>query len=209
MVDTEIFSMTECLSIVSDHRKSNLHCSYGRPKAPQTFILWWTAAWWVSATQSKEMLKRQHLKSVKINILEWEVLVLRRFEWRETFKTGCASFEESHKRHCWTIRFRTLLDVCDHFLFSKAGYVNCMLSHRRCKQHTFHFRLDDATCIIYSKVCKSLSGLNRHMAIHQNFFHKPNPVTFTVITPFVCHLCPKVCKTVITGLKSNLWGYGQ
>ena len=80
-------------------------------------------------------------------------------------------------------------NVYDRVLLCKTGYVNHMESRGRREQDALPLRLGNTTCVICSKVCKSLSGLNRLMVVHKNLLQEQNKTTCTVITPFVYYQC--------------------
>ena len=83
---------------------------------------------------------------------------------------------------------RWLCENCGRLLLSKAGYVNHLKSRENILQNTLvRPQFDTTTCVICSKVCKSISGLKRHMSIHNDVLLQPDPIN-PVKTAFVCHL---------------------
>ena len=57
----------------------------------------------------------------------------------------------------------------------------------------------DTTCIICSKVCKSLTTFKKRKVVHKNLFQALHQERSTVTSSFVCHLCFK-------GLQEYCWG---
>ena len=63
----------------------------------------------------------------------------------------------------------------------------------------------NTTCEVCSKVCKSKSGLQRHMVVHKYVTPQIDPINSGELLGFVCHVCSRPCKS-LAGLKnSSLW----
>ena len=103
-------------------------------------------------------------------------------------------------------------EICGRVLLSKAGYVNHVKSHsgsqnQAAYENIISSRPPENICAVCNKVCKSVSGLKRHMAVHKKDIQQKSLVT-TVKTSFVCHVCYKTCKST-AGLKSHLRGHAR
>ena len=101
------------------------------------------------------------------------------------------------QKHAWRC------NVYDRILLFKTEYVNHVKFHERYEQDTLHLGRGYNACMIWNKICKSLSCLKRYMVMPQTIFQELTQVSSIVITLFDCHLCLKVCKTS-TGLTSRL-----
>ena len=97
---------------------------------------------------------------------------------------------------------RLKCETCGRFLFSKAGYINHLKSHtQQLPQDILPPQPGVTTCVVCRKVCKSTTGLKRHMAVHKDIKAQKDT------TPsFICHNCYKPCKSA-AGLKSHLRGH--
>ena len=101
-----------------------------------------------------------------------------------------------------------ICETCGKVLHSKAGYLNHLKSLENNPQNTLiRPQFETTTCDICNKLCKSISGLKKHMNIHNTVLLQPariNPVKIT----FVCHLCYRPCKSA-AGLRSHLRTHGR
>ena len=78
------------------------------------------------------------------------------------------------------------------------GYVN----HMKSRQGRFMQGpgTNNVSCAICKKVCKSASGLKRHMVVHK---HQILSSDSTGRTSFLCHICMQLCRSA-AGLMSHL-----
>ena len=56
---------------------------------------------------------------------------------------------------------------------------------------------------ICNKVCKSASGLKRHMVVHKHNILSSDPSDITRRMSFLCHICIKLCGSA-AGLMTHL-----
>ena len=146
---------------------------------------------------------KYNFKELDIDYNNWEESALYRSEWRKAVKDGCnlletkrhgrANLKRELRRGCAYNLLsgfaRWLCEKCGRVLLSKAGYVNHLKSHENNPQNTLvRPQFGTTTCVICSKVCKSISGLKRHMNIHNDVLLQPDPIN-PVKTAFVCQLC--------------------
>ena len=127
----------------------------------------------------------------------------------------CTSFESERIEHenlkrqlrkGYTCHIRENMEgwkcqTCDRILLSKVEYVNHRKSHQGQFMHTPG--TNNAFCAICNKVCKSASGLKRHMVVHKHHILSSDPADPVGRTSFLCHICIKLCGS-IAGLKSHL-----
>ena len=62
---------------------------------------------------------------------------------------------------------------------------------------------NNVPCAICNKVCKSASGLKRHMVVHKHQILSSDPSDPVGRTSFLCHICIKLCGSA-AGLMSHL-----
>lgn len=70
---------------------------------------------------------------------------------------------------------------CDSILLPGAGYVNHLKCHHNNQKQANYINLphcsaDNTTCVIYSKIYRSLSGLRMYMMIHKRVVDPVNPI---------------------------------
>ena len=169
----------------------------------------------------KDCLK-YNFHELDIDYNNWAESALNRSGWRKTVRDGCCSLEAKRLRHVKLKRELRkgctqnlpsgfagwICETCNRVLLSKAGYVNHLKSHENNPPNTMvHPQPDRTTCIVCKKVCKSISGLKRHMNTHKDVLQQPDPIN-PVKTAFVCHLCYRPCKSA-AGLRSHLRAHGR
>jgi hypothetical protein len=170
---------------------------------------------------------KMNLKDLGINVVDWEKTAQNRAGWRHSVKEGCNTFEKQRLRHAKVKRDARkgivinlpdemkswMCETCGRVLLSKAGYVNHQKAHTHAQCQSEYTPLlppqpGNTSCVVCSKVCKTTSGLKRHMVLHKDVIpqtSKANPVK----TPnFICHLCLMPCKSA-AGLKSHLRAHGR
>ena len=62
---------------------------------------------------------------------------------------------------------------------------------------------DSTVCVICGKVCRSASGLKRHMVVLKDNISHADPINPVKILTFVCHVRHRPCKST-AGLQSHL-----
>ena len=173
--------------------------------------------------------KKRYKDCLKYNIKEfdndyntWEESTLYHFEWRKAVRDKCNLLKTN--RHGQAKLKRELCKECVHnlpsgsarwlcrkcgrVLLSKARYVNHLKSHENNPHNMLvHPQFDTTTCAICNKVFKSISGLKRHINIHNDVPLQPDPIN-PGKTAFVCHLCYRPCKSA-AGLRSHLRTHGR
>ena len=63
--------------------------------------------------------------------------------------------------------------------------------------------LRETTCVLCSKVCKSVAGLKRHMPVHKAVIPQKDIMNPVNTPTLACYICHRPCKSA-AGLKSHL-----
>ena len=162
-----------------------------------------------------------NLKRLRIHVDTWEKTAEDRVLWRSAVSEGSRDFEArliAHKKLKRDLRKGVVNDVsacaarwpcekCGRLLLSKAGYVNHLKSHNHHpRRDGLASRHGQQQCLMCNKACKSVAGLQRHMAVHKGEAGKHNAINSARSLFFTCHICFKACKSS-AGLKSHLRGH--
>ena len=165
---------------------------------------------------------KNNIKKLAFDINNWEELALDRAGWRGQIRDSCQLFEEcrlEHKRLKRRLRMGDnhgldddikgwTCDLCQRILLSKAGWVNHVKSHKEKNALDIPQTQSVTACTLCDKICKTSSGLKRHMMVHMNQTQRCESIKVVASTLFVCHLCDKACKST-AGLASHLRGHAR
>ena len=170
----------------------------------------------------KDCLK-DTMKVQDIDYKNWEETAMNRAKWRTEVRKGCKSLHQKKTERaklkrdlrkgntgnlpsdsaCWKC------ETCGRVLLSKAGYVNHLKSHQRNPPTTIiPPQPDSTTCAVCNKVCKTIPGLKRHMAVHKDTIKHPDSINPVKTLSYVCHVCHRPCKSA-SGLQSHLRAHGR
>ena len=158
------------------------------------------------------------LKDMNIDHNTWESTAMNRDSWRKVVWRGCGSLHVKRVQRAKLKRelrkgnsanlpgnlTNWICETCERVLLSKAGYVNHLKSHQgRPLSAIVPPQPESTTCAICSMVCKTASGLKRHMVVHKDSIHHPDPINPVKTLAFVCQVCHRPCKSA-AGLRSHL-----
>ena len=130
---------------------------------------------------------KNNLKSPRIAVGNWKEPAANCSKWRHSIEKGCDSFEKEKLKH---VRVKRGLregtnpnlpdstttwqyNVCGRGLLLQAGYANHLKSKNNLQKQSDCTDLlpsppPESTCVICGKVCKSVSGLKRHIYTHKD-----------------------------------------
>ena len=159
--------------------------------------------------------------NITIDFDSWEKLALRRIDCGHVGE-DCTSSAREYIEHADLKRQIRQENTCNmddrrcqtygQILLSMAGYVSHRFFHEKPSLHTgFSSATNNAIGTMRYKVCKSVSGLKRHMVVHKHLILKTDPITLVGRASFLRYICFRLCEIFDWIGKSleGIWAVGS